>query len=168
MPKKLEPINELNFTNIAPSQVRISAVLEIGADFTGELPAWLPTWLRECDCGICCESCDCVSCDSQSAGSEASSYRSAAMAGGPFAGNEIKIRNLKPGPIKIAKDIVYERVQEADAEHGEAVVRRDWVILEMPKDAYDRMPEKDLLVEVGTAGTGAKQYLLNTAVTKPK
>ncbi|WP_461614934.1 hypothetical protein [Clostridium sp. Marseille-QA1073] len=80
--------------------------------------------------------------------------------------DDIGIHSLSAGPVKIANDVIYELVQEADMEHGECQITQSRTILEMPQEAYEQMPEKDRFVEVGTTDTGSKQYLLRGSSPK--
>jgi hypothetical protein len=81
-----------------------------------------------------------------------------------FVDKEINIGALTPGPVKLARDIVYELIQEADSEHGEAVMTQSRVILEMPEAAFEKMRGKERFTEIGIAQGGVKQYLLQKAL----
>ena len=84
-----------------------------------------------------------------------------------FVDKQINLAKLTPGPVKIARDIVYELVGETDATHGEAVMTQSRVIVEMPPAAFEQMPGKERFVEVGKAEGGAKQYLLKKPYIAP-
>jgi hypothetical protein len=69
------------------------------------------------------------------------------------------IQNLSIQPLKIAVDIIYERVQDADVEYGECDLRQSRVVVEMTEAAYNQVPAKENFVEIGTGPSGEKQYL---------
>ncbi|WP_461614935.1 hypothetical protein [Clostridium sp. Marseille-QA1073] len=153
MPEKLKPIGSPNFSSLAPAQVRVSSVVEIGTKYFGRSSELVDMLSGPCQT---CESCQkCQSCESCN---KCQAYRSTLLEG--------DIDNLSAGPVKIAKDVIYELIQEADMEHGEYQLTQSQTILEMPQEAYEQMPEKDMFVEIGTTDTGNKQYLLRGASTK--
>ncbi|WP_454054060.1 hypothetical protein [Clostridium sp. Marseille-Q7071] len=157
MPEKLQPIEKPNFSSLAPAQVRISSTVEIGTKYLGRsdelVDLFAGSSCQRCESCVTCQRCQtCQSC-------QRNPYRMS------FEG-DIDIDSLSAGPVKIAKDVIYELIQEADMEHGECQFTQSRTILEMPQEAYEQMPEKDRLVEIGTTDTGTKQYLLRGASPK--
>ncbi len=149
MPEKLKPIGKPNFSSLQPTQVRVSSVIEIGAKYPGKLPDLVSQSCESCQKCEGCESCQkcegCQSCQKSRTG---------------FILKELGIATLSGGPVKVANDVIYELIQEADAEHGKCEITQSRVIIELPQKVYDQLPGKDKFVEIGTTKTGAKQYLL--------
>ena len=149
MPEKLKPLGKPNFSSLEPSEIRVSSILEIGARNITKLPDLVSEGCETCQKCEGCESCQkcegCQSCQKSLT---------------DFMGKDLGLGNLPGGPIKVARDVIYELIQEADTEHGKCEITQSRVIVEMPKKVYELWPEKDRFVEIGTTKTGDKQYLL--------
>ena len=150
MPEKLQPLGKPNFSNLTPAQMRVSTVIEVGANYKGLVPS-----LRKDDGG--CESCvKCEGCQSCQKCEGCQSCQKSLMA---TLGEQLGIAGLAGKPLKVAYDVIYERVQEADAEHGEANLTQSRVIVEMPDETYQAVPSKENFTVLGTTKAGVKQYL---------
>ena len=165
MPKKIQPMGDVKFSSLAPEQVRISSVVEIGEKYLGtlvlenqELPNVVDSNLiGECEgCQRCqgCHACErCQSCQS---------CQSSMVS---LLDKEIGLRNIITGPMRAAREVIYE-LHEADAEHGSAEIKQSRLILEMPEEAFEKLPEKERFLEIPTKNRGVKRYLLKETPRK--
>ena len=164
MPKKIQPMGDVKFSSLAPEQVRISSVVEIGEKYIGtlvlenqEVPKVVDSNLtagcHECESCQCCErclSCQHCQCDKSMVS---------------LLDKQIGLRNIITGPVRAAREVIYE-LYEADAKHGSAEIKQSRLILEMPEEAFEKLPEKERFLEIPTESRGVKRYLLKETPRK--
>ncbi len=116
MPKKLRNTGKLDLSSLSPKEVKPSTVIERGDKFLGKFSD-LEDFSLSCEsCQTCqgCESCQtcqgCESCQKSDINLEMSSFL-----------KESKINKSSVGPMKVAREVVYEIDQKSDktkVEHG--------------------------------------------------
>lgn len=131
MPEKLRPVENLTIGRLNPAQVKMESIVEFGPGQFGGGVSCICDCICDCICNCICDCiCDCIS---------------------------IGVTGL---PVMVAYDVVYERIGEVNVEFGEQTNTQARMIISMDREVYAQMKEKDKLLEVGTAKSGAKQYLL--------
>ena len=145
MPETLKQLGKPDFTTLKPDQVRISTVVEFGGDPQADVSGVMQKAMGGgvADCVFCdhCVGCDCF-CE--------------------HVDPQFKLDTSVSGPVKIAREVIYELIEEANSEHGKCELTQTRVIVEMSEQTYRQMPGKENFVDLGTAGAGTnmKQYLL--------
>jgi hypothetical protein len=100
MPKRLQPTGKTNLESLAPTQVRIASIIEIGKKYPGGLA----------EVGIACESCErCEGCQSCQTCEGCQSCQTGIIA---FLDKEIGVANLSAEPLQVARNVIYELIQE--------------------------------------------------------
>ncbi len=167
MPKKIQRMGDVKFSSLAPDQVRISSVVEIGEKYLGtlvlenqEVPKVVDFNLLA-DCHACesCQGCECCQACQSCQGCQCDRNMVSLL------DKEIDLRNIITGPMRAAREVIYE-LHEADAEHGSAEIKQSRLILEMPEEAFEKLPEKERFLEIPTKNRGVKRYLLKETPRK--
>lgn len=100
MPKKLRNTGKLDLSSLSPKEVKPSTVIERGDKFLGKFSDLE-------DFSLSCESCQtcqgCESCQKSDINLEMSSFL-----------KESKINKSSIGPVKVAREVVYEIDQKSD------------------------------------------------------
>ena len=150
MPDKVTPkkiIKKPVFSDLTPTQVRITNLYEVGDKFNGSLGELVSTSCEGCQKCEGCQSCQtCEGCEScQKSGIDFGLDK------------EIGFNSTRGATIKFARKVTYELV---DSDHDSCKLKQTKVVFEMSNEAFEKITDKDKFVEIGTSETGLKQYTM--------